>query len=702
MRKRRYEEYLSLLSQEIEETGRSSKPIQIKDLQKDSSNGIFQARLPFCIEGDGIIKIPGITNEHHCSVTTNDGIVSIAGIEDLEYASLKEAFIFLDQLSLLKKVQIEFANFQETEVISSLFNEEEVLEDTKDKVVLEELNASQNLVLNTARNKKNFLVVGPAGTGKTKVISEIIKNQISAQKRVLVVSNANMAVENVFESLFRDKNLSLEQEDVVIGIKTNLDVLKKHQPKAIAEKKYLFLNDEKVLLVEIKDKLISQQTKLQTEANALIGKLTNLQEEEAKEKKARNLLSLEIKNLTLKMEELQARIAKLKNNSLIAAFQSLISGDKIEELELEKTMISEKLNIKKTAFLSLVDYSSSVSDCSGRLEDLEKQIETIKEQIKVCAKRLQEIKKEVEENISANVYAAAKIAGATLTSAAINKKIAEAKFDIVIVDEGSMATMPLLLLSLSCAQEQVIIFGDPAQLSPVAKTSALKKSIFDEIGISDKFRAGEPHSKAIMLDTQFRCNHKIAAITSKLFYGGKLKNGKASTVDAKMPIVIKNTNGYGAYFKAENGSFTNPVNAKIAIEYVKIAIEKGQNSIAVITPFKAQASLIQDLFDKELASYEDVDFKAATIHSFQGKEKDFVIFDLTFGQTNKNIGMPRMLVGDKTSEMAKLLNVAMTRSRNYFVVICDVEYTISCLESMLDCEQQILYEWIKTIQQEVK
>jgi len=68
-------------------------------------------------------------------------------------------------------------------------------------------NLSQKRALERALNEKNlYLIQGPPGTGKTTVIKEIIHQQmeLNPASRVLVVSQANVAVDNVLRGLKKD------------------------------------------------------------------------------------------------------------------------------------------------------------------------------------------------------------------------------------------------------------------------------------------------------------------------------------------------------------------------------------------------------------------------------------------------------------------------------------------------------------------
>ena len=57
-----------------------------------------------------------------------------------------------------------------------------------------------------------------------------------------------------------------------------------------------------------------------------------------------------------------------------------------------------------------------------------------------------------------------------------------------------------------------------------------------------------------------------------------------------------------------------------------------------------------------------------------------------------------MLLGDIASEAAKLLNVATTRARDFFVLVCDLQYTHKVAEALPNYEDQAVIKWLKGIE----
>ncbi len=76
-----------------------------------------------------------------------------------------------------------------------------VSNEKKEQLLIEQANLSQKKSLDNALNERISIIEGPPGTGKTTTILNILANLIYQNKKVLVVSKNNSAIENVEEEL---------------------------------------------------------------------------------------------------------------------------------------------------------------------------------------------------------------------------------------------------------------------------------------------------------------------------------------------------------------------------------------------------------------------------------------------------------------------------------------------------------------------
>ena len=81
-------------------------------------------------------------------------------------------------------------------------------------------------------------------------------------------------------------------------------------------------------------------------------------------------------------------------------------------------------------------------------------------------------------------FTEARLVFSTLANVYLHPLMRNTSFDVVIVEEASMAVLPILFFSACMAKEQVIVVGDPTQLPPIVQSrdafvqKALRRSIF--------------------------------------------------------------------------------------------------------------------------------------------------------------------------------------------------------------------------------
>lgn len=108
----------------------------------------------------------------------------------------------------------------------------------------------------------------------------------------------------------------------------------------------------------------------------------------------------------------------------------------------------------------------------------------------------------------------------------------------------------------------------------------------------------------------------------------------------------------------------------LGFQLIHEAYTGGSRSIGYVTPYRAQALLMEqllgELYEQERSA---ADIIAATVHRFQGSERDVMIFDSVDAPPHDRAGM--LLIG---KESERLMNVAITRTKGKFIHICDLEF----------------------------
>ncbi|RBW69195.1 DEAD/DEAH box helicase [Bacillus taeanensis] len=276
----------------------------------------------------------------------------------------------------------------------------------------------------------------------------------------------------------------------------------------------------------------------------------------------------------------------------------------------------------------------------------------------------------------------AQMIGSTLSKTASDRVLYKKEYDLVIVDEISMAYAPQIAFAASLGK-RVVVCGDFKQLPPIALADHpyvnqwLKEDLFYQTGMAQKTEKGIFHPHLFMLTKQRRMHQDISAFTNRIIYKGKVSNHKSvikkQEVANKKPFAkeaalllnMSNLHAYGAK-DSTTGSHYNLVSVLLSMSLILKASKSGIDSIGYVTPYKAQANLMNSLI-KEILPNKHI--LAATVHKFQGSERDSIIFDVvdSFPETR-----PGMLIKDEKSD--RLINVAVTRSRGKFIAVADESF----------------------------
>jgi regulator of nonsense transcripts 1 len=233
-------------------------------------------------------------------------------------------------------------------------------------------------------------------------------------------------------------------------------------------------------------------------------------------------------------------------------------------------------------------------------------------------------------------------------SSSFDPRLTRYRFSQVLIDEATQAVEPECLLPLLKGAKKAILVGDHMQLGPVVvcrevANAGLKVSLFErlvKIGV-----------KPIMLQVQYRMHPELSVFSSNTFYEGELQNGisaidRESKADFRWPnpnkpILFWHVRGYEE-ISASGTSYLNRTEAEKINIIIKEMIEGGisTNQIAIITPYKGQRGFLTQYFNKvgslKHSIYKSIEI--ASIDSFQGREKDYIIISTVRSSENQGIG----------------------------------------------------------------
>ncbi|MBQ1492558.1 MAG: AAA family ATPase, partial [Blautia sp.] len=262
--------------------------------------------------------------------------------------------------------------------------------------------------------------------------------------------------------------------------------------------------------------------------------------------------------------------------------------------------------------------------------------------------------------------------------------------DMVIFDEVSMAYVPQIFQAACLAQKHLVLVGDHRQLPPITVSKAkdvLSRDIFYSLGVCDEEGNVHPHPWLVMLSTQRRMYPEIASFSSKTFYGGLLKNHPSMLMEraslaGREPFpgcaisMLDLSDCFCVGAKSASGSHYNLFSAMASLAVILACHKEKTESVGVVTPYTAQVGLLQSmlgdagrevLLDTEDIASKEEKILVASVHSFQGSERDVIVFDTVDSYPSSRPG-PGIAASPK-GDGPRLTNVAITRARGKLVTV---------------------------------
>ena len=201
-----------------------------------------------------------------------------------------------------------------------------------DLIQITNLDVSQKKALLTAFNNKISVITGPPGSGKTQVISNILANAVMQNKKVLVASKNNQAVDNVKSRFEREEKLGFFLRFGNGEILRNTTLPAINRISALKQN----LSNNNIQLQECQDKLNQE----------IITKNTNKQILEQRDK-----YQLQLPELRINVEEIQNTLLNLIQVNPI--FENIRLNHNIQFVENYLSSVREKRNYFELKYAGL-------------------------------------------------------------------------------------------------------------------------------------------------------------------------------------------------------------------------------------------------------------------------------------------------------------------------------------------------------------
>lgn len=580
------------------------------------------------------------------------------------------------------------------------------------------LNADQICALRRSLGSDTIFVWGPPGTGKTTTLARIVEAHYRAGRSVLLVSNTNIAVDTALERVAeRLKGEPEFHQGLVIrqGPVVKEELRRRFGPQVILEEIVARLGEG---LRSEKDALVREADPLENEERSIVAVLRDLEAlAQARQTLDARTRARETARSTIDAREQEsdgyrkreARLAAdLERARTMGGIRRFFSGLDPVRLERERAAAERQaqaatdaaralaadfpkldaelatLHVELKALSTKAARHPPEPEIRSRLEAVRARLGHIRERIAAIDRELVALEQEV--------LGRCRILATTVYRTYLGSGPWR-EFDAVVIDEASMLMPPLVYYAAGLGTSSVTVAGDFRQLPPIVMSDEplasewLKCDVFEKAGIPEGLakRHATPH--LVALGTQYRMREPICAVINDLFYADHplrtdpaAGRGGSDFPLGTAPLLRVDTAPFHPWTALRVGTYSryNLFHALLVRNVVLHLAETGflpaagepNDAVGAVAPYASQARLIQALLDDRLG--ERAAGIAATVHRFQGNEKQEMLLDLTDSLGTK---LGRFLQATRIEEDgARLLNVAVSRAQSHVVLVGNFEY----------------------------
>ena len=360
----------------------------------------------------------------------------------------------------------------------------------------------------------------------------------------------------------------------------------------------------------------------------------------------------------------------------------------LRESEWGRQLLKEKRVVRLGYIGEAAEEAREVLPDTTRSEELRLQLSELKGRLKKATKSddkaiLLSLQDQIQRDLQAEVAKIideADIVFTTITRAENDQNLEEMEFQNLVFDEGGMINPPHLAALEHYGPKRIIVSGDFRQLGPIVLSASqrserwLKKDLFGLIGENDAAVGSDLVSS---LTHHRRCHPEIIELVNVPFYRGKLnpvqneshvKLRKGYPFHDKSVVYLdQRNNSHFKVLRTASQSRINPTSKKIIINLIDPILKHHPKArIGIIAAYRGQVLSYRTAIDRWSKEHRYAVILAGTIHSFQGSEMDYIIWDMVDSRHEK-IG--NLYTG---KEGERLVNVAISRAIGKLIVVGDV------------------------------
>jgi hypothetical protein len=241
------------------------------------------------------------------------------------------------------------------------------------------------------------------------------------------------------------------------------------------------------------------------------------------------------------------------------------------------------------------------------------------------------------------------------THSILNSIAQGAVLDYVIIDEASQQDIVPGILALGCAKNLIVV-GDSRQLAHIPLELGLpapsdaydceRNSLLDSC-----IRVFKDTLPKTLLKEHYRCHPRIIQFCNQQFYGNALLPMTKDNGEAPLRLLVT----------AKGNHARSNTNLRELDSLLKVLEGEGErvgldrDGRGFIAPFRAQVNLAH--------LHLPADFVKDTVHKFQGRECDEIVFSTVLDKKRNN--QERL----KFVDDPRMVNVAVSRAKNRFTLV---------------------------------
>jgi serine/threonine protein kinase len=568
-----------------------------------------------------------------------------------------------------------------------------------------DFDADKKAVLAKALGVQDVLTVeGPPGTGKTRLIEEIIVQYLdrNPRYRVLLSSQTHVALDNVIERVrrrspgldivrvgrFDDPKIAASASDLLLERKADswserVSAKAREWLSEWATQHGVDPSDVDAGLTTLRlSRLLRDEAKLR-------GELKHLED------RARAIADVAAERLaSLAMPSTETELREEKEATVSAT-----------ELRSKLASMSDEERTLRERLSSLSGYRRELAGCADptELEEYAEMLLAGGEAHDRCRQLMQLQESWLERvgrstDFHAAMLASANVVAATCVGLASVRGMAEVVFDLCIVDEASKATATEVLVPLSRSRRSILV-GDPKQLPPFFERGILAGQGVAEFSekelrenVFDRLLGALPERSRARLEHQYRMARPIGELVSTVFYEGKLRSPieKPNATFLGFPKLVTwldTSHIDGCAEEEVRTSFQNSTECRVIRSVLKMlafTASKRKNvtyEVAVIAGYQAQVKAIESAIRDQRHAWPELQIRVNTVDAFQGSEAEVCIYSVVRSNDKAAVGFLRE---------PPRLNVALSRGRSLLAIVGDYRFC-SVLSSITPMTEIVRY-----------